>query len=559
MLTRIEIKDFALIEHVVIEPTGGLLIISGETGAGKSILIDAIGALTGNRISREMIRFGQDNASIEAVFSHAKALLPDEWTETLGISDDDDELILSREINSQGKNVCRVNGRLVNQSVLKQTVKYLIDIHGQNDQQTIFQQETHLLLLDRFGGTAVSQTMDVWQKQLDEVMQIKRSLRELGSDPAERARQIDLLNYQVNEIESARIRPQEDEKLQKRKKILASLERIQEGLNTAAALLDDDSHDSVSARLAMAGNQLEFAARFSDEIRQCHQGLMDSLDQISTHAADLRALTDKYQAQPDELEKTEQRLDLFYNLKKKYGGSLEAVLVYYEKAKERLALLLNSEAVFETLNNRLEESLGQLADAGHRLYQVRKQAAGELETRVAEELAELGMKGVRFAVQLDHSDPTIQSPAKNGMDKAAFQISANAGEPMKPLVRIASGGEASRVLLAIKTILADADNIPVLIFDEIDTGVSGHTAGMVAEKLKQIAAHRQVFCITHMAQIAAMADQHILIEKVTDGQTTRTQLNDLNRLERQAELARLLSGGVAVDTASELAGRMLEQ
>lgn len=556
MLSRIEIKDFALIEEAVIEPTGGLLIISGETGAGKSILIDAIGALTGGRISKDAIRHGQTKASVEAVFNDGASLLTVDLLESLGI--DDNELILSREINEQGKSSCRVNGRLVSQSVLRQTAKYLIDIHGQNDQQTIFQQETHVLLLDRFGGQAIGNALKAWNKKLEECFTVKKQLQELGKDPAERARKIDLLKYQVDEIDAARIRPNEDEKLQKRKKILSSLERIQEGLTSAIEILDSDQATSVSANISRASGQLEFAARFSDEIRRCINDLNGIADQIATHAGDLRNLAEKYQSQPDELEKIESRLDLFYNLKKKYGGTLDAISDYLEKAREKLARLTDNEADFEKLSSHLNVKINELAFFGRQLYMSRRAAADLLEKRIAGELKDLGMKGVKFAVQIDHRVPTAENLNRQFCDQVYFMISANPGEPLKPLVRIASGGEASRVLLAVKTILADVDDIPVLIFDEIDSGVSGHTAGMVAEKLKQIAGRRQVMCITHMAQIAAQADQHIMIEKFSDGDNTHTKLTDLNLSQRQSEIARLLSGGVASETAHDLAAKMLE-
>jgi DNA repair protein RecN (Recombination protein N) len=556
MLSRIEIRDFALIDQAIIELTGGLLVISGETGAGKSILIDAIGALTGGRIQRDVIRYGQSRAAVEAVFRDCASLLPADHRESLGIEDDD--IILSREINDLGKGICRINGRLVSQSVLRQTAGYLIDIHGQNDQQTIFQQETHGLLLDRFGGSEVAAAVRMWKNRLEECISIKKELQEFGDDPAELARKIDLLKYQVNEIENARIKPNEEEKLTKRKKILSSLERIQEGIAAAVEILDSEQAVSVSAEISRACGQLEFAARFSDEIKQCMNELAGIADQVATYSGDLRSLSERYQSQPDELNKIESRLDLFYNLKKKYGGSLEAVGNYLEKAREKLDRLTDSENNFEKLNQRLNTAIVELKVAGNLLYTARRAAADTLEQRIAAELKDLGMKNVKFAVQINKCTPEVGNISRQLDDQILFMISANPGEPLKPLARVASGGEASRVLLAVKTILADVDDIPVLIFDEIDSGISGHTAGMVADKLKQLSGRHQVMCITHMAQIASQADQHLLIEKFSDGKITYTRLTDLDKGQRQSEIARLLSGGIASKTAHDLAGQMLE-
>ncbi|MDN5315544.1 MAG: repair protein RecN [Clostridiales bacterium] len=558
MLTRIVIKDFALIEMTEFEPESGLVIISGETGAGKSILIDAIGALLGNRLSREMIRHDQEKASVEAQFLEADKYLPDELVNELDL-DENGELILSREINNQGRGLCRINGRMVNQSYLKQVVGYLIDIHGQNDQQTIFRQETHLKLLDRYGGTSIDLGKSEWNKQRQVCLDIKEQLDMLGRDPEERARQIDLLAYQIDELERAALKPNEEEKLIKRQKLLSSLERIQENLSGALDLISADEDDGIPALLAQSCAYLEFPARHLEPARNISRDLAAMIDQIAVYASDLRDLQERYRSQPDELEKVQYRLDLISKLKRKYGKTVDDVILYLEMARAKYQALQDGEKKFGSLRDLLEKELSNLNLAAEKLMAKRADISSKLELEIARQLQDLGMKEVKFKVDLTVTKATEENLNRTDCCQAAFMISPNAGEPLKPLVKIASGGEASRVLLAIKTILADADSLPVLIFDEIDTGVSGHTASMVARKLKQISCGRQIMCITHMAQIAAKADQHLLIEKTSDGIHTSTDLIVLDHEARLKELARLLSGGIADHQARELAEKLMIQ
>lgn len=562
MLTRLEITDFALIEKAVLLPAEGLCIITGETGAGKSILIDAIGALTGTRINKDLVRFGQNKAVVEAVFSPIRAFLTQDLLTELDLdrSEEDDEIILAREILSQGKSICRINGRMVAQSMLRQTAACLIDIHGQNDQQQIFQIDTHRLLLDRFAGQSVQPLLLAWYNLLQEWQSSATAIQDLGSDPAERARQLDLLHYQVDEIEQAGVRIDEEEKLQQRKKVLTALERIREGLSASCDLLDQEEGHSVASLLGQTISALDFSSRHSQEIAQQRQQLDLLLEQILTIRAGLQDLLEHAQARPGEMEQIDERLDLFYRLKKKYGGNLSAIQAYLDKARARLDQLTEGETLFERLQAAQDQLRQRLLSLGDQLHQTRQAAATRLEKQIADELTDLGMKGVRFAVEISRLDVAEGSPwPHEGLDRISFQISANPGEPMKPLARIASGGEASRVLLAIKKILAHADHIPVLIFDEIDTGVSGQTASQVADKLKQISESHQVFCITHMAQIAARADQHLLIEKHTDGQKTHTELTWLDLEGRRQELARLLAGPTGGETARRLADQLLAQ
>lgn len=560
MLTHVEIRDFALIEHVCLEPGQGLLILTGETGAGKSILIDAIGALTGGRISREMIRHGAPFAAVEAVFEIRRSMLPDELTEQLGMSDEPvQELILAREIAASGKSTCRINGRLASLSLLKEIAQYLIDIHGQHDQQAIFRIDSHLQLLDRFGGEPVA---GAWQSYLDLLQHYQACLKEiasLGSDPAERARQLDLLKYQIDEINEAALKKDEDELLAQRRRIIANAAKIRDALTDACELIAGDQAESILARLSLAAVRVDAVNRQTGALDETAARLTEAIDMLEDAAAELRDFLEDSDADPEELERLDERLDLIFRLKKKYGGSVAAVLDYCRLAEENYERLSGGEARYEQLQAEKEQWRRKLIQAARQLSALRREAGSRLAQLICSELADLGMKNARFEVHFADIAETSATFSRSGLDDVEFLLSANPGEPVRPLARIASGGEASRIMLAIKTILAQADRIPVLIFDEIDTGVSGRTAGKVGEKLLQLSAGRQIFCITHMAQIAAMADQHWLIEKNSDLNRTWTVLRELDPVNRESELARLLSGGIGDDAAHQLAGSLLEQ
>ncbi len=560
MLTCIEIADFVLIDRTVINPGQGLLILTGETGAGKSILVDAIGALSGGKIDRDVIRHGQNRASVEAVFSNSSRYLPEELVERLGLFDDPscaDELILSREILLSGKSVCRINGRMVTLAALREISSFLIDIHGQHDQQSIFQTETHIQLLDRFGGEPISLALQEYQAIFHEYQVCLQQIAELGQDPAERARLLDMLAFQIKEIEAARIKPEEDEKLALRRKIVANAEKIRAALSEAYALLDGDSADTVLGNLGQIVNRVDLAVRHLPDLAESQSQIAEALFNLQNVAGDIRSALDSAETDPGELERIDERLDQLFRLKKKYGGSLVNIALFFKQARDKLDQLSDGEALYEKLQQKKLGLQQQLLFLGKKLTQCRVQAATSLEQKITGELGDLGMKGLRFSVNFTPVDVGTNQFSKAGLDRVEFLISPNPGEPLRPLAKIASGGEASRIMLAIKAILAQADQIPVLIFDEIDTGVSGRTAGKVAEKLHQLSGNRQVFCITHLAQIAAMADTHILIEKNATEGKTRTNLLELNKTDREAEIARLLSGGVGDSTAKQLAGQLL--
>lgn len=561
MLARLEIRDFALIANISLEPGRGLVILTGETGAGKSILIDAISVLCGSRAGRDFVRFGQERAIVEAAFTGVAGLVPADLGRDLELIDPEtgaeNELILSREIYQTGRTVCRVNGRLVPLNLLRELTGYLVDIHGQHDQQSIFRTEIHLQLLDRFGGEPLREKLAIYQQTAGKLRDCEKKLAEYGADPAERARLLDILAFQVREIESARLKAKEDEKLTGQRRIIANAEKIRQSAGEAYALLSGEHDNAVSAVLAEAAGKVESIIAHMPDLEAViakFNVIQDLLEEITV---DLRRRLEVTETDPEELNRIEERLDLLFRLKKKYGGSLEAIVEFYREARERLDKLQDGEAHYEKLmleKNEIWRTGLEQADA---LSSARRRAAGELESKVKKELADLGMKGVSFAVSFEKLDPGDKKLPPNGLDQVSFLLSANPGEPPRPLAKIASGGEASRIMLAIKAILARADQVPTLIFDEIDAGVSGHTADKVAEKLRQLATDRQIFCITHLAQIAAGADRHYLIEKTSRADKTSTGLQILNQEQRAEELARLLSGGSGGKVARQLADQLL--
>ncbi|NLB44203.1 MAG: DNA repair protein RecN, partial [Clostridiaceae bacterium] len=540
--------------NIVMEPGRGLLVLTGETGAGKSILIDAISALSGGRTSRDMVRYGQASATVEALFSLSPGQLPADVGQDLGLDEKGrSELILSREISAAGKSVCRINGRLTTLTQLRDVASSLIDIHGQHDQQAIFRVDSHLPLLDRYAGEPVAACLAGYADLLQRYRRCREAMRELGSDPGERARQIDLLSYQTREIAAAAIRPNEDEELTERRRVLGHAEKIREALLESAEILSGDDPSSVMGGIGTVLSRLSAAARLDSSLTDLDEALRSAQDILQTASSDLRAALDAYDADPDELERIDERLDVLHKLKRKYGGSLASVAAFLEKASAQLEKLSGGEARYDQLQAEQARLAAALLASARDLSDKRRAAATGLETKIARELHDLGMAGVRFSVQFADLPGQPSSFPASGLDTVEFLLSANPGEPLRPLARIASGGEASRIMLAIKTILADVDQVPVLIFDEIDTGVSGQTAGKVGEKMMALAQGRQVFCITHMAQIAAMADEHWLIEKQLSGGRTRTELRLLLESERETELARLLSGGVGDQAARQLA------
>ncbi|PYG86829.1 DNA repair protein RecN (Recombination protein N) [Ruminiclostridium sufflavum DSM 19573] len=555
MLLQLDIQNIALIDKLSLEIAPGLNVLTGETGAGKSIIIDSINAILGERINRDIIRNGKEKAFIEAVFDYDDTYIND-ILEQLGIEAEDGNLIISREISLSGKNTCRINGRLVNVSALKQVGELLIDIHGQHDNQSLLKTDTHIKLLDAFGGEAVQKCKTEYSEVYGEYKSIKSRIQGLAGDKGEIARRMDMLKYQIDEIKGAKLKRGEDEKLNKQRQLLANSEKIMSSVIEAYGLLNEDINGkSAMYNLNNALRELSGICRYDEDMVPVSEKLESVIFQLEDICSDILAKRDSADFDPEELSRIDERIDIIASLKRKYGSTLEEIIEFYGKSKKEYDELLQSESLIEELNDKLSEIVQKLYEGSKRLHLERQRAAAVLEKNITEELENLEMKNSEFKVNLIYSD-NQNSFTKNGLNTVEFLISSNIGEPLKPLNKIASGGEMSRIMLAIKTILANVDSIPTLIFDEIDTGISGKAAQKVGEKLSYISKNHQVLCVTHLSQLACMADNHLFIEKKSNDENTFTTVRYLDQKGRIEEIARIIGGSdittLAVKHAEEL-------
>ena len=563
MLLQLDIQNIALIDKVNIEPGKGLNILTGETGAGKSIIIDSINAILGERVSRDLIRTGKDKALVEAVFHIDNSRFAGIFEE-MGIEPEEDgTLIISREFNMSGKNLCRINGKMATVSMLKTFGERLIDIHGQFDNQSLLRTESHLELLDSFAGAGVLDLKQCYTVLLNEYKDIKAHLKSLSGDKGERERKIDLLGFQVEEIKKAKLKPDEEEDLNRQRTLLASSEKIINSLANAYELLFSGNNikNSASDNMNEALNELHSIEKLDTRYEDICKKLQDISYQLEDVIEDIRSERDNTEYNPELLEETEERLDLLFKLKRKYGNSIQSILEYCEKTEVQLNEIIKSEEIIEKLSKKLKKIDMELYEAALSLNASRSKAAGMLEAKIAGELEDLEMKRAKFKADI-HFDGSFDQNGErkyhsSGLDRVEFLISPNAGEPLKPLAKIASGGEMSRIMLAIKTILADVDKLPTLIFDEIDIGISGKASQKVGEKLSFISRSHQVICVTHLAQIACMADNHFLIEKVSGENSTETVVKKLADNEVRNEIARILGGAASSEISTKYADEIL--
>ena len=551
MLSLLHIENIAVISEADISFDRGFNVLTGETGAGKSIVIDAIGAIMGERTSRDLIRTGARSARVSAVFRD----LPDlEWFRQQDLyPDENGELLLERSIQADGKNVCRVNGRPMLVTQLRELGCQLLNIHGQHDGQQLLDEERHLDYLDSFGGTGGAK--DAFSRAYEQVRGLRKEIDALQMDDAEKARRIDTLNYQIEELERADLKTGEEEELSARRDILRNAERLTAAIDGAwQALTGGEDGEGAVSLLMTAEDQLAQGGRYSEDLarlsKQAAQLRYDA-DDLAELVRDVRGTLDFY---PGELDELEDRLDRLHRLKKKYGGTVEEMLDYLEQCRKELDEIQFSEERIGQLKKKLAEALKLAYCKGKELSELRKTAAAELAKRIQSELTQLDMPKVRFQVEFADKDGEDGMDA-TGMDTVRFLMSANVGEDLKPINRIASGGELSRIMLALKNVLAENDQVTTMVFDEVDTGVSGRAAGKVAQKLYQAARHKQVLCVTHLPQIAAMGDVHFSVEKGERDGRTFTEVERLERSRRREELARL-SGGtlsqIMLDGAEEL-------
>ena len=547
MLNHLHIENIAVIECADISFDRGFHILTGETGAGKSIVIDAISAILGERAYRDMIRTGATKASVQAVFGQV-ALLP--WFEENGV-EYDSEVVIQRDSFLDGRNVCRVNGTLVTVSVLRKLGIQLINIHGQHDSAALFDEDNHLSLLDAFAdvGTLHANYSEKYQM----VAELRWEIQRRQMDEGEKLRRMETLRYQIAEIEKADLEAGEDETLEQRRKLLQNAEKLSDGLEEATACLyGDDDTEGAASLLSQAERALARLSRYTDSFASLQEKVADLMYQVQDAAEEVRDAREELSYSADELEQIESRLDVIHKLRRKYGVTCQDILDYLERAKQELAEIEFADDYVQQLQDKLQKAEKEAWDAALALRKHRWDGAKRLSARILEELAQLDMPRVQFSCQFAELELTA-----SGADAVAFYMSANAGEALKPLSKVASGGELARIMLALKNVLAEKDQVETLIFDEVDTGVSGRAAQRVAEKLKTVAAHKQVLCVTHLPQLAALADNHLLIAKEERGGRTYTTVTPLDLEGRKRELARIIGGANITETTLKSAEEML--
>lgn len=557
MLIQLSVENIAIIEKLTIELENGLNILTGETGAGKSILIDAVNALLGSRISRELIRTGENKARVEAIFQAPSTLT--DVLNSMGIDNQDDgTLVICRQFFSTGRNICRVNGNLVTVSQLKEIGEYLIDIHGQNDNQSLLRNKKQVEYIDNYSGSKLLLVKEEYRNSLAEFRSIDKKIDQLKAMEKERARLEDLYKYQVNEIVGARLKMGEDEELLQQSNILSNAEEIIEALNNTYFSLIGEDGVAIGAleQIQRAQAAIDDITDFAPTFGQISESLVDIVDKIEEIAREIRNSREQVNYDPDLQQEVEERLALIESLKRKYGNSVEEIIEYGEKAQLKLDEVTDTEAHLTELSKKKKELDRILYSKASEIHKMRVEASETLKIKVTRELKDLEMPEAEFSVDIRFDES--KSYHDDGLDKIEFLISPNPGEGLKPLNKIASGGEMSRIMLAIKRILADVDEIDVLIFDEIDTGVSGRAALKVGKKLLEISANHQVICVTHDAQIASLANAHYKISKESKGRRTLAQVDKLKGADREEEVARLLSGDNSENT-SKLAKEMIEK
>lgn len=547
MLSLLHIENIAVIEQADISFDKGFNVLTGETGAGKSIVIDAISAILGQRAYRDMIRTGTNKASVRAVFTKVPNF---PWFEENGV-EYDGETVIQRDIFLDGKNVCRVNGTLVTVAILHKLGIQLINIHGQHDSASLFDEENHLRFLDAFADNGA--LLADYREKFAAVSELRRQIDRMTMDEGEKLRRMETLKYQIAEIEKADLKSGEDEVLEQRRKLLQNSEKLSQGLEEASeALLGGDDSDGAAALLAQAAYALSRIARYSDDYTGFQERLTDLKYQVQDIADEVRDSLDELSYSADELETIEARLDIIHRLRRKYGADCHEILAYLDKAQKELDEIEFADDRVEQLKKKLAKQEKQAWDAALALRKNRQEQGAVMAEKILSELSQLDMPRVQFQCRFRETELTSE-----GADAVAFYLSANAGEDLKPLSKVASGGELARIMLSMKNVLAEKDAVDTLIFDEVDTGVSGRAAQRIAEKLKSLAKHKQVLCVTHLPQLAALADTHMLIAKSEHDGRTYTTVTPLDRKGRAMELARIIGGAHITETTLKSAEEML--
>lgn len=550
MLELLHIENIAIIEAADIEFAPGFNALTGETGAGKSIVIDSLSAVLGQRTSRELIRTGAEKAFVSAAFSGTAP----ELTEELGIQPEaDGTLLLQREIQTDGKNVCRVNGRPVTVGQLRALGARLLNIHGQHDGQQLLDEEQHIVYLDSFGR--VESLAITYAEKYKNFTDIRRQIGALQMDEAEKARRVDTLQYQIEELRRAKLKSGEEEELTARRGMLRNAEKFLDAVAGADyALNGDDSGGGALSALRQAQDALGGVRHLDDAFGQLYERLGEAYSEVYDIAATVEDKRGELDVSPGELDRVESRMDLLYRLKKKYGATVEDMLDYQARCEAELAQIEDAGDTLARLEQALSKAEKEARQAAQALSDARKAAADRLTAQILTELQQLDMGKIRFAV--DFAEKPLDS---DGMDTVRFLMSANVGEELRPIHKIASGGELARIMLAMKNVLSEQDHVGTMVFDEVDTGVSGRAAQKVAEKMARISRRKQVLCVTHLPQLAAMADTHFSVEKGERGGRTYTEVRRLDREQRRRELARLTGGSHVSQTMLDGAEELLVQ
>lgn len=554
MLSLLHIENIAIIEQADIVLQPGFTVLTGETGAGKSIIIDSIGAILGQRTSRELIRNGAKKGFVSAVFEDIPPALKRQLEE-LGLDTEEDGTVrIQRELSAEGRSVCRVNMRPVSASVLKTLSPYLINIHGQHDGQKLMQEEYHIDFLDSF--FEAEPLLEQFRPMYAKLHTLRSKIRELEKSGQQREQRIDMLRYQMEEIAAAELKAGEEEALTERRQFFENAGQLAYSLQAASKLLSgNEEDDGAMDLLSRAADELADVATLSQDLNHLSQKAEEIRYQVEDLAASVAMLAADVDFSPQERDAVEERLDTIYRLRRKYGATVEEVLAYYDKASKELGELENADDRKDEMMEEYHQTLTKAREIAGELSKHRRQAAELLEAKIVEQLKDLDMPKVRISIQV--SSQTKLNP--HGMDEVRFLISTNPGEPVKPLSKIASGGELSRIMLAIKNVLTQTEDVGTLIFDEIDTGVSGRAAQKIALKLGEISRRKQTLCVTHLPQLAAMGDHHLLIKKSLSEEYTFTDVFNLNEEERVGELARMLSGDAITELSMQNAAELLER
>ena len=525
MITNLHIKNIGIIEDIEINFNEGLNVLTGETGAGKSLIINALNIICGDRFSKDMIRKGENQSFVEICFYEPE-----------NENSIDGNIIVSREINLNGRNMCKINGRMVTVNELKEFMKKIIEIHGQNDSQNLLDNKEHLKYLDGYIGGKIKELKDEYKKYYENYLQVKKELKENYGDDKERQRKVDLLKYQFNEIKDANLKNNEDEELENKQKLIINSEKIANTLNEVDVSIGENAIDLISNAI----RQIEKIENIDSTYQETTNRLKSVYYEMQEISRDISNYKDDIYFDENEQKQIEERLDLIYDLKRKYGNSIQEILNYQNEVEEEIFRIENMEEYTNNLKIKQQELIDKLNEIGMKIHNFRELEAKKLSNKINENLQDLEMKNAKINIHVNLTEDFLES----GKDKVEFYISTNIGEDEKELIKIASGGEMSRIMLAIKTVLASSDSIPVLIFDEIDTGISGKAANRVAEKLSKISQNHQVLCISHLPVIAAIADYNYFINKQIENERTITTIKKLEENEIIHEIARISSGEV---------------